>query len=95
MVFFVGLSPHLLKRSNVHPMKGRTPLLPAALFMVAGAGLVPPTPCWVKSAMAGLVFSSPRLGQSLTIPSAVVAGAGAHICAETCGSIPWRRMRIA
>jgi hypothetical protein len=41
----------------------------------------------VKGAMAGLAFSSPRFEQSVTIPLAWVAGAGAHICRGTCERI--------
>jgi hypothetical protein len=43
--------------------------------------------CCFKAATAELAFSNPRLEESVTIPLAWVAGAGAHICAGTCERI--------
>jgi hypothetical protein len=42
----------------------------------------------LKSATAGLAFSSPRLGRTATISLALVAGAGAHTCGGTFERIP-------
>jgi hypothetical protein len=63
----------------------------AVAFMVAGADLDRGTlgaDVVVKGAMAGLAFSSPRLGRTTTIPLASVGAAGTNIGGETSEHIP-------